>query len=114
MKSIIENINLSLLEIIAVLFPGSAALLIISRIETGKAFLYTLLPNPESEWQVGLAFFGSAYFLGNLLFYLGSILDDLAYERLKHLFQVKEIQLDEKGGVKKREERILKNVQVRG
>lgn len=101
MKSIIENLNLSLLEIIAVLFPGSAALLLISRIETGKAFLYTLLPNPESEWQVALAFFGSAYFLGNLLFYLGSILDDLAYERLKHLFQVKEIQLDEKGGVKK-------------
>lgn len=97
MKSIIGNINLSLLEIIAVLFPGSAALLLISRIETGKAFLYTLLPNPESEWQVALAFFGGAYFLGYVLFNLGSILDDLVYEKYKHLFQEKQILLDEKG-----------------
>ena len=97
MKFVTENLNLSLLEITAVLLPGSAFLLLMNQIHVVQEFFSSLLPDPKSEWQVGFAFLGAAYFCGYLLFSLGSLLDDPIYENCKHFFFKKEVKYDNAG-----------------
>jgi hypothetical protein len=101
MKSIADNLNLSLLETTAVLFPGSAILLLANQIQVVQKFLLGILPSLESEWQVGLAFLGTAYFCGYILFFLGSLLDRPVYDNCKHFFFKKEIMTDKEGNTLK-------------
>lgn len=82
MKSLSENINLSILEIFSVLFPGGAMSLLCSQVYDIKIVVRNLLVDIDSEWQVSVAFLGVAYFLGYVLFYLSSFLDTYVYDRL--------------------------------
>jgi hypothetical protein len=83
MKSLSENINLSILEIFSVLFPGGAMLLLCWQVADIQASMRVLLPDMGSEWQVSIAFLGVAYFLGYVLFYVSSFLDAAVYDRFK-------------------------------
>jgi hypothetical protein len=83
MKSLSENINLSILEIFSVLFPGGAMLLLCWQVREIQAAMRVLLPDMGSEWQVSIAFLGVAYFLGYVLFYVSSFLDTAVYDRFK-------------------------------
>ena len=77
MKSLTENINLSILEIFSVLFPGGALMLLCWQVADIQVVIQGLLPNIESEWQLSIAFLGTAYFLGYVLFYISSFFDFL-------------------------------------
>ncbi|MEY4903287.1 MAG: hypothetical protein RLZZ292_1102 [Bacteroidota bacterium] len=83
MKSLSENINLSILEIFSVLFPGGAMLLLCWQAPDIQGAMRGLLPDMGSEWQVSIAFLGVAYFLGYVLFYLSSFLDEVVYDHFK-------------------------------
>lgn len=85
MKSITDNLNLSLLEIFSVIFPGGAAILILLQVASIKDGMLPLLPENSSEWPVAILFLGSSYFVGHILFYFGSWLDSYLYDSIKLL-----------------------------
>lgn len=86
MKSVTENINLSLLEICAVLLPGAAALIIGWQIPDKQTDLVESIPIINKEWQAVLAYLGGAYFVGYLVFFVGSKLDDWVYDKFRAKF----------------------------
>jgi ABC-type multidrug transport system fused ATPase/permease subunit len=83
MKSLSENNNLSILEIFSVMFPGGAMLLLCWQVPDIQGTMRGVLPDMGSEWQVSIAFLGVAYFLGYVLFYVSSFLDEVIYDRFK-------------------------------
>lgn len=85
MKSITDNLNLSLLEIFAVLLPGGAAILLGWQLPAFREHIWALIPDPANEWHWSLAFLGGAYFIGHILFYMGSFWDDFLYDKVKFL-----------------------------
>ncbi len=85
MKSITDNLN-SLSSKSFQYCYGATALLLAWQVLTLQSQIQNIIPNWESEWQVGLAFLGGAYFVGYLLFFAGSKLDDWIYDRYKSRF----------------------------
>lgn len=83
MKQLSESLNLSILEIFSVLFPGGAFLLLCWQVPNIQSTLRGLIPEMNSEWQLSIAFLGMAYFLGYVLFYVSSFMDAPIYDRFK-------------------------------
>jgi hypothetical protein len=83
MKQLSESLNLSILEIFSVLFPGGAFLLLCWQVPDIQSTLRSLIPEMKSEWQLSIAFLGMAYFLGYVLFYVSSFMDTPIYDRFK-------------------------------
>ncbi|MFN6201680.1 MAG: hypothetical protein ACK496_04260, partial [Acidobacteriota bacterium] len=87
MQSMTDKINLSLLEILAVLVPGSLGVLLLRAIPVFRTLINSSQFNIEGEIQKTLVFFGASYFIGHVLFYLGSKLDELVYDKIKYLLK---------------------------
>ena len=83
MKSLSENIQLSILEIFSILFSGAAMLLLCLQVRAIQAEIQHFLRGNNSEWKESIWFLGTAYFLGYVLFYIPSFLDMPVYDRLK-------------------------------
>ncbi|GAB3639581.1 hypothetical protein [Spirosoma arcticum] len=81
MKPFPETISLSLQELLAVLLPGTVLTFFLMMFDT------SLLANHtptflQHDWAKGVAFFGSAYFLGYTVYIVSSPLDGI-YDRIK-------------------------------
>jgi hypothetical protein len=95
MKTISDNLSISLLEVLSVLLPGGTFLFFINETEVfDNFFSYDLAQ--RSEWVKGTIYFGLAYFLGYVIYVLSSPLDNL-YDKIKR----KALKLDTKEGAKK-------------
>ena len=80
MRSLVDNIGLTLLEIIAVILPGVFLMEILSKTFTGLEFTY--LDSKDPNLLTGFLLFGVAYFLGHILYAISSSLDDV-YDVIK-------------------------------
>lgn len=81
MKSIAENLNLSILELLSVLLPGATGLFFLNKI----AFIHDLFLQEfpmKDEWMKGLVYFGAAYFIGYVIYVSSSFLDSW-YDKIK-------------------------------
>ena len=80
-RSLIDNIGLTLLEIIAVILPGAFLMEILSNIKSLSEFK-VYLHTKDINLLTGLLLFGVAYFLGHVLYSISSTLDDV-YDWIK-------------------------------
>lgn len=83
MKSISENISLSVLDLFSVLLPGFVAELLLWQLPVVNQTMVDLFSFLQQDWQSAIAFFIGAYIIGHILFFLGSFLDTLLYDNLK-------------------------------
>jgi len=95
MKSITDNLNLSLIELLSVLLPGATGLLFLNKIGFIQEVYTKMLPD-NSEWIKGIIFFGASYFIGYVIYVSSSFLDNF-YTRIKR----KALKLDSEENKKK-------------
>lgn len=74
MESISKNLNLSLQELLSVLFPGVAGLFFLHQIPMLRDAMHRLLFE-RSDWETGIIYFGIVYFLGYVIYVASSPLD---------------------------------------
>lgn len=80
MKSLTNNLSLSILELLSVFLPGAIALPILGKVDYLQEALEKLLPNKETEillinWVDSIGYVATAYFLGYTIYVLSSYLD---------------------------------------
>jgi hypothetical protein len=92
MKTITDNLRISLLELLSVLLPGGTFLFFLNELGAFESFDLS----QQKEWLTGIVYFGLAYFLGYVIYVLSSPLDGL-YDKIKR----KALKLDTKKGAKK-------------
>ncbi|HLO55508.1 MAG TPA: hypothetical protein VK169_14535 [Saprospiraceae bacterium] len=76
MKSITDNFNLSLLELLSVLLPGSTLILMMTHIDYINKLKLVVLPADESGIEY-ITYFSAAYFLGYIIYIFSSPIDEL-------------------------------------
>lgn len=76
MKSLTDNLNLSLLELLSVLLPGAVSVVLLRRIKYVQKAFDTLSPEAVDEWQQGIAYFAASFFMGYVLYVLSSPIDE--------------------------------------
>lgn len=76
MKSLTDNLNLSLLELLSVLLPGAVSVLLLGRIDYVREAVDKLLPTPGVDWQQGIGYFAASFFMGYLIYVLSSPIDE--------------------------------------
>ncbi len=74
MNTIINNLNISLLDLLSVLLPGATGLYFLNQISILKLGVGDL-SDGMGEWERGLIYFGAAYFVGYVIYASSSFLD---------------------------------------
>ena len=83
MKSVADNITLTFHDFLAVIIPGLTGLFFLFQINEFKIEFGRLFEmNSENTWKEGIIYFSAAYFIGYVIYVLGSLLDGW-YDRIK-------------------------------
>ncbi len=81
MKNLTSNLNLSILELLSVLLPGAMAIEVLDELSfVGKAVKEAI--NLSSDMKT-VGFIAAAYFMGYIIYVIGSKIDDL-FDKLKN------------------------------
>lgn len=75
MKSLTDNLNLSLLELLSVLLPGAVSVVLLGKIDQVRQAVGQLLP-PGEDWQQGVGYFAASFFMGYVIYVLSSPIDE--------------------------------------
>jgi hypothetical protein len=84
MKSLTENLNLNLLELLSVLLPGAICLAILNKIEVVQKATIAIIPLGDN-WGTHICYFSAAYFIGYAIFIISSYVDEL-FDGLKNKY----------------------------
>lgn len=87
----IENIKISILDILTILLPGAASVAILNSLNFQYLSSDKLLPNvvgkinsmEHSDWIFGAILIGVSYIAGHFIFSLASLLDSWIYDKVK-------------------------------
>ncbi len=82
MKSILESLSISLQEIFTVIIPGAVMCFCIVLIFADRSTTYEHFHRWTNDWFTGVILFFASYFVGYLIYILGSKLD-AQYDRIK-------------------------------
>lgn len=75
MKTLTDNLNLSMLELLSVLLPGAVSVAVLGQIDYVHGAVESLLLS-NSDWQQGIGYFAASFFMGYLIYVLSSPIDE--------------------------------------
>ena len=81
-----DSFKTYLLDILSIILPGALLLAILSLFDSVKNIITYFFPSGNSESLRVAIFLGIAYMLGHFIFLIGSLLDDLIYEKVKKVY----------------------------
>lgn len=84
MKSLTENLNLNLLELLSVLMPGAVCLTILNKIKAIHDAIALLIPAGDG-WKDNFGYISAAYFIGYAIYVISTYMDE-AFDCLKNKY----------------------------
>lgn len=75
MKSLTENLNLNLLELLSVLMPGAVCLAILNKIKAIHDAIALLIPAGDG-WKDSISNVAAAYFIGYAIYVISTYMDE--------------------------------------
>lgn len=81
MKSITENLNLNILELLSVLLPGAVCLAILNKISQINAAI-TEVGLIGNDWKNDVGYLAAAYFIGYVIYVISTYMDEV-FDSLK-------------------------------
>lgn len=83
----LDKIKIGILDLLTILVPGGFLLFLLSdKLLDFAANTWKGYPILSSPWIMFGVFFALAYILGHFIFFLGSFLDDLIYEKVRKIY----------------------------
>lgn len=81
-----DSFKTYLLDILSIILPGALLLAVLTLFESVKNIFKYLFTSGNSEALNVAIFLGLAYMLGHFIFLIGSLLDNLIYEKVKKVY----------------------------
>jgi hypothetical protein len=81
-----DSFKTYLLDILSIILPGALLLAVLTLVESVKHIFAYIFPSKNSEALNVAIFLGLAYMLGHFIFLIGSLLDDLIYEKVTKVY----------------------------
>ncbi len=82
MKSISDNLKLSVLDLFSILLPGIIMEALLYQLPCMVTLVKSLFHNISKEWQVSIALFIAAYIIGHIVYYIGSFWDIIVHKKI--------------------------------